>query len=175
MKKMLIYVAVLFAVATQAQEAGKDFTSKEFNWTIKVPQGYTKTALADDDEPAEIVFAIEEGEINYMELTQEAYDEEEDGDYGDFQELFGSMMEQNLVAQFDEEATVDFKSTKENIGGKEFYRFDYTISYPGEEPLYYMHIFSSLINKKDVCMSIAYAEKEEGDVLLKAWRASKFK
>jgi hypothetical protein len=177
MKKIVVLTALLFSAALFAQEAGKDFYSADYKWTIKIPVGYTKAEFApeDYDETEKLIFVVENGEEDYMEATDSPYDVAEDGDYAEMQGLIADMMKQGLERQL-AEADITMVSKKETINGREFFHHDYTIVYPDDDLTLKIHLFNALFEgTKDFNMTISYIDQSEGDVLLTAWRASKFK
>ncbi|MES2484367.1 MAG: hypothetical protein V4581_00230, partial [Bacteroidota bacterium] len=174
MKKLLVLIVAVFALTANAQEGGKDFYSAEFKWTIKVPAGFVKSLDEGDVEPGEVIMAVDKDEVSYMEATQQPYDVNEDGDYGELQELVGDMMKENLESQFSETNEIVMTSAKEKIGGYDFYRFNYTITDTSDDSVLYLHMFSAFISNKDFCMSISYVDKADGETMLKAWKASTF-
>ena len=175
MKKLLIIIVAVFALAANAQEGGKDFYSAEFKWTIKVPAGFIKSIDDGESEPGEVIMAVDKDETSYMEATQQPYDVNEEGDYGETQELVGIIMKENLESQFSESNEIIMTSAKEKISGHDFYRFDYTITDTSDDSVLYVHMFSAFISNKDFCMSISYVDKADGAKMLKAWKDSTFK
>lgn len=176
MKKLFLCVSLFIVASLSAQVGGKDFTYKPMKWTIKVPAGFEKGEADEDllEEGEEIIFTVAKSESETMEVTVADYNEEEDGDYGTMQEMSATFVEGILKSAIEDEGgELEVTTEKETIGGKTFYHHTYTMVFDGETTI--MHLFNGLIVGKDFCMDISYADTAEGEIMLKAFRDSKFK
>jgi len=194
MKKIntIILCLVLAVVTVNAQNTpAKDFYSKEFDWTITIPENFESVSAEEwaklqnrgaeaiesttgekIESRAKTVFVFRTDQLNCFESNYQPFDVAIDGDHAESCRQVNEVLYQTFVTQM-EGITVDTASTYQTIDGLQFYTTEITVAYPTKMVLH-VFMFSRLFGKKEFTVNVMYVNKEKGKVMLAAWRKSKF-
>lgn len=170
----------------------QEYFSKEIGWTIEIPQGWTVNDLEKTKESADRgMKAIQEStntEIDYSELknlitfqknqsnlfqsSSEPFKPEYEGEWEEHLQYVKALAYEtyeNRGIKADSSET-----TIEKINGLDFHTFSYTIYGPKDEVILKQILYSRLINGFDFGVNINYNNENDRDVMLKAFKNSKF-
>lgn len=167
------------------------YNSKEIGWTIEIPAGYKLISKAkievNDQKGKEAIGEVYDGEVtadslqhlasfqknqlNIFDSTIERYEEKELGEYEkNNQELkkliFDTYSKQKIKA--------DTSSGKETIQGHVFHAFYIKVYGPNGTPLMSQIMYATLINGYDFGVNINYNNEIDKNLLINAFKKSKF-
>jgi type IV secretory pathway VirD2 relaxase len=198
MKKTLSFIvaSILITQICNGQDTTKrnEFYNKEFKWKILVPEGFDtmsaeqyealqkqgvkdleKTINGKIDGVAKRICAYKSKNsiFNYFEANQQFFDMKTNGDFfaqckGDDDEVYDTFKRQLF-----NNTKIDTTISNETIDGLVFRKFKLQISFDNERALN-MYIYSMLFDNKEFTVVIEYLNKTKGDLILNAWRNSKF-
>jgi hypothetical protein len=195
MRTLLLPLLITFAFfhtgKSQVKSSSKEFFSKEFNWTIQIPEGFEpvsaeewkkmqnrgleaieKTYDTEVENMAKTIFVVKNGLFNYFEANYQPFNKEKDGDYLESFKEVNSIVYGTFEAQMPN-AKLDSASSQETIDGKVFQTFKVTITVPNIIVMEFL-MYSRLFGDKEFTVNSLTVDKEKRRVLLEAWRSSKF-
>lgn len=182
--------------ATKKTDEGEireqEYFSKEIGWTIEIPQGWTVTDLEKTKESTERgMKAIQEStntKIDYSELknlitfqknqsnlfqsSSEPFKPQYEGEWEEHLQYVKALAYETYENQGIKADSSE--TTIEKINGLDFHTFSYTIYGPKDEVILKQILYSRLINGFDFGVNINYTNENDRDVMLKAFKNSKF-
>lgn len=190
---MITCALLLFQVShAQVHAATKQVFSPDFKWKLTIPDGFEplsaeqiaqlqqngKEAMEKSiDKKIEnhttSICAFKNGLANYFEANQQPFDKKIDGDYLASCKAVDEVLYKTFKEQVAPGTQIDTTYSKETIDGLEFERFEMKVNLGATAKLN-MLMYNRLFGDKEFTASIVYIEKEMGDLILTAWRKSKF-
>jgi hypothetical protein len=187
----LLTLTLLIRCSGQTAEQ-KEIYSKEFNWSIKIPDNFDnvsgeewekmqnkglsaieKTYGQDVENKSKIIFVFKSGQLNYFESNYQPFDEDVDGDYGESFEAVNQILYETFISQMPG-IEIDTARTTEVIDNLDFHVYKMKITYPNDMVLNFM-MYSRLFDKREFTVNIIYVDGAKGEQMKQAWVASKFK
>ena len=188
---LLLFSSVFQGCHGQVKPAPIEIFNEEFNWRIQIPQGFEsvsaeqwmkmqnrgaeaieKTYDTEVENHSKTIFVFKSDQFNYFESNYQPFDTAADGNYLENFRNVNDVLYGTFEAQMPN-AKLDSASSQETIDGKLFQTFKTTIVIPGKITMEYL-MYSRLFGKKEFTVNIMTVDKEKQNVLLKAWRNSKF-
>ena len=188
--KILLLLLLLTTVDCFSQDL-KQFYSKEFNWRIDIPDGFTTVSAQKAEEtdakgklalektlgqPIENkaidIFRFQRDKQNYFQANYQPYDERKDGKYRKNLGMLHKVVYQTFATQFPT-VKIDSVTTTETISGIKFVAYKMSINIPNKGTME-MYMYSHLFGKKDFTVTIICRDEKVGQDILAAWRGSKF-
>ena len=192
--KKIVLAFLFFSVPLFAQQAGEKHFFKEFNWTIQIPEGFEKVDPKEWEKQREkgldmveevyeakldsvlvvskTILILKKGQFNHIEVCRQPFDPAIDGDYAEVNKEVAEILYNTFKEQMPG-STIDMKTGSENIGGKNFLKNDYVVTFPNGMT-FYAHMYSRLFGKKELAVNIMYVDKKVGNALLDAFKTSVF-
>ncbi|EJL74252.1 hypothetical protein [Chryseobacterium populi] len=185
---------ILFLLLFQnysAQSSDSDFYSKDFKWTIKIPEGFEKVnneewakmqgkgedALEKTSgqkviNQAKIIFVVKSSNFNYLEANYQPFDPSVDGNYEETNKAVNDVLYQTFKDNMPG-SKIDTVSTKEKINNLLFYKYVTKITMPNNMVME-LQMYSRLFDKKEFTINIMFMDPKKGEEMINAWKASKF-
>ena len=205
MKKIIIVVTIVITTLVSCGKADPHpqvdegtvknnlYTSEEIGWSIEIPENWTvidkEKAKANVEKGYKVIEETIEGEIDYSELknligfkknqfnifqsTSEPVVEEYEGEWEVNNELLKGIIYNTYLNQGIKSDTS--ATTIEKINGLDFKKYSFTIYSPNGEVIIEQIVYSKLINGYDFSVNINYNNEEDKDVMMNAWKNSRFK
>ena len=205
MKKIIIVVTIVITTLVSCGKADPNqqvdegtvknniYTSEEIGWSIEIPENWTvidkEQAKANVEKGSKVIEETIEGEIDYSELknligfkknqfnifqsTSEPVVEEYEGEWEVNNELLKGIIYNTYLNQGIKSDTS--ATTIEKINGLDFKKYSFTIYSPNGEVIIEQIVYSKLINGYDFSVNINYNNEEDKDVMMNAWKNSRFK
>lgn len=196
MKKKITYLFIsftLFAITLNAQTAAKrEIFSKEFNWTITLPEGFEAMSQEEQERiekkgkdalesttgmPIEnhvkSIFVFKKDQAHYFEANYQPFDTAIDGNYDESCKAVYDILFETFQTQMAGAKIERFNAT-EKIDGLEFHTFTVKVQLPNNMVMTMM-MFNRLYDKKDLSVNIIYIDQTKGMEMLNSLRQSKFK
>ncbi|MEO6632973.1 MAG: hypothetical protein ABIN13_14655 [Mucilaginibacter sp.] len=180
-----------FAHAQDTQTTKQVF-SPDFNWRLTIPDGFEsltaeqfaklqqrgtdaleKSSGSKIENNTKKICSFKNGTANYFEANGQPFDAATDGDYLTTCRGVNDLLYRTFKEQVPKGTQIDTTFAKEVVAGLQFERFEMKIKL-GPAATLTMLMYSRLFEKKEFTATIAYVEKEKGDLILAAWRNSKF-
>ncbi|WP_407428836.1 hypothetical protein [Arcticibacter sp.] len=190
-----ILAMILFASSSciaQTTAAPKEIYNKDFDWTITIPENFEMVSREDwqkmqnrgaeaientidgtVDNQAKTIFVFNSDRFNYFESNYQPFDSTKDGNYLESHRAVQNVLYETFKAQM-QNPRIDSLSSTETIDGLKFYVNKMIIYLPDDivmELLMYSHLFGT----RDFTVNILTIDKNKQNVLLQAWRESKFR
>ncbi|UUC45311.1 hypothetical protein [Flavobacterium cerinum] len=169
----------------------KKFHSKDFNWTITIPDNFETVSKSDwtkiqnrgqqaieDTFDQEIdnqsvnIFVFKNDQFNYFEACHQPFDPKIDGNYvqscKDVNNLLYKVMQEQLPG-----SPIDTLRTVEKIDNLEFQVFKIAQTLPNQKT-FTMIMYNRLFGKKELAVNIMYMDEAKGKQMLSSWRNSTF-
>ncbi len=192
-RNAFVVLLLLQTVFCRGQSAadGQEFHSKEFDWTISIPNGFVKMADSTQakmqqkgtdliekaydmkvDNQAKTMCAFRSDPFHYFEANYQPFDVAKDGDYETTFKGVSDILYGTFVANMPK-TRLDSSFGREIVAGKEFHVFHVTI-YITPQVTMHMLMYSRLFGKREFTVTILYVDEAKGKALLEAWRQSHF-
>jgi len=200
--KAVLYVTILlmfFSNCTnnnsssrgQAADNKNKLFDTTFNWSIVMPEGFTKMSEADlsglknegraftkdagfkTDAGKKTIFAFEDGPDNIFEASYQVENDDMVGIHPlsqKTQDLFLYLALKNKVPN----AVIDTATSIEKVSNLEFRKSTTSIIFP-DGLHYFTYRYSRLFDHKLFTLTIGYSDEEKGRAILGAWQKSTFK
>ena len=194
-KCVLIYIIAWCALAgcrTKTDSNSQTLHSKDFNWTITIPEKFAsvspddwaklqnKGAQAIEDtfgekveNQATTIFVFKSGDYNYLESNHQSFDPELDGDYLQSCRGVNEIVYETFKAQIPA-AKIDSTSSVERISGLDFHTFKIVLDLPNGMKIH-SFMYNRLFGNRDFSLNITYVDEEAGERMRQAWFGSRFK
>lgn len=194
MKKFIFLILFLSSFVSgfsQGKTKSKNFYNKDFKWTIAIPEDFENvspkewakmqdrgkeaienTMNEEVTNQATVLFAIKNGQFNYMESNYQPFDEEVDGNYQETMAALNAILYETFTNQMPD-AKVDTSTTTTEISGLTFRTFNIRLEFPNGIVMNTI-MFSRLFGKRDFTVNIVYVDELEGKKMKDAWFGSKF-
>jgi hypothetical protein len=195
MKKYLLLFSIVTLLAqscnSQTGTAKKEVYNKDFKWHISIPQDF-ETVPAETwakmqnkgtkaientyngkvENQAKNIFVFRTDQFNYFESNYQPFDIKTDGDYIASCRNVDDILYNTFKAQMPD-AKLDSVTSTAVINKLTFQTFKLKITFPNAVILNLM-MYSHLFNNKEFTVNIMYVDKNKGDLMLNAWKNSRF-
>lgn len=131
-----------------------------------------KTYDAKVDNQAKTIFVFKNDQFNYFESNYQPFDTATDGSYLESCKNVNEILYQTFIAQMPG-VKVDSVTSVERIDNLEFQTLKMKVTYPNNMVLN-VFMFTRLFDKREFSVNIMYVDKTKGDLMINAWRKSKF-
>jgi len=188
----LSMILIVLSITGTAQiEAGKEFSYKQLNWKIIIPQGTTVVSAQESirlegkgaeaiektygekvENNATTIFVVKYDDLNYFEANQQPYDSISEPDYPTYFRGINEMLYETFKKQIPN-GTIDTSSSEELIAGLTFQKFRISISLPNNIVIRLI-MFSRPFADKEFTVNIMYVDEEKGIRMMNAWKKSSF-
>lgn len=171
---------------------GRTYTSRDIGWTINIPDRWeivSQDRLEKlDKKGLEAIESVVEGSVDYSKLkhlisfsnnqfnifqsTIEPFESEYDGEWEDINKAL-----KEIILRTYKENGIRADATEisnESIDGLVFQKYEVTLYSPKGEVFLRQLMYSKLINGFDFGLSISYNNSLDKNIMLKAWRDSRF-
>jgi hypothetical protein len=181
----------LFFQSCKEQTEKKEIYNKEFNWKITIPENFEnvsadqwikmqgkgadaieKTYNAKVENKAKIIFVFKSDQLNYLESNYQPFDTTQDGNYLESCKNVNNILYETFITQMPD-IKIDTITSVEIIDGLRFQTFKMKVTYPNKMVMNVL-MFSRLVDKKEFSVNIMYVDKAKGELMLMAWKNSKF-
>ncbi|MEJ6829103.1 MAG: hypothetical protein QNK61_02815 [Akkermansiaceae bacterium] len=169
------------------------YTSEEIGWTMRIPDGWTILSRKKVDEferkGSELIgdtlgedldfqglknlLDLQKDQFNIFQSTSQPFEVEYDGEWEETNEALKDVLLETFQNQGIKAAISETRI--ENIDGVVFNIYDTTIFAPDGKVILHQTMYSSLINGYDFGANLSYNNEDFRDIMLTAWRESKFK
>lgn len=205
MKKIIIAVTIVITSLVSCGKADPNqqvdegivknniYTSEEIGWSIEIPEDWTvidkEQTKANNERGLKAIEETIDGKIDYSELrnligfqknqfnlfqsTSEPFVEEYDGEWEENNDALKEIIYMTYInngIKTDSSAT-----TIEKINGLDFKKFSFTIYSPNDEVILEQIMYSRFIEGYDFSVNINYNNEKDKDVMMNAWKNSRFK
>ena len=194
----LIIFIVVFLQICSGQPPSKDslskdeFYNREFKWRISIPPGFDtisteqytalkkeglkdlkKTDIKENDGLLKRICAYKSNIFNYFEANHFSFDKKMPGDFfarrkNDDDEVY-AYYKSILFANTKMDTTI----SDETISNLVFRKFKLQVSL-NDKTILNMYVYSRLFADEEFSIVIVYANETKGEMILNAWRNSKF-
>lgn len=194
MKKTILFITVILIAQIcrgQVDTTERGVYCKEFKWKISIPEGFVNitpeqyaklqqkgTEVLEKASNGKIennttrVFAFKTDQFHYFESNYQPFDPLKDGDFATSCRSVYDIIYAGLKKQLPEGTKMDSTISTEVIDHLIFQRFEMKLNL--NKLVLTMLMYNRLFDKKDLTISIFYADKSKGDLILNSWRNSKF-
>ena len=190
----VIFLLSLFvqSCSGQTKTPKREIFNSDFNWTITIPENFEKLSSAewkklqnkgtkaieknndiDIENQSKNLFIFRSDQLNYIESNYQPFDTTINGKYIDSFNAVNSMLFKTFMTQFPN-IRIDTSTTIEIIDNLSFYTYKMKIHYQNNLK-WNVLMFRRLFDNRDFTVNIMYTDEKKGELMLKAWRASKFK
>ncbi|WP_316839313.1 hypothetical protein [Pedobacter gandavensis] len=193
--RIINYILICSALISQSCNGQiapkKEIFNKEFNWKITIPEGFEnvnavewakmqnkgkeaieKTYGGEVENKTKVIFAFRADKFNYFESNWQPYDVSKDGDYLESCKKINQILFDTFKNQMPG-AKLDSLSSEQTIDGLKFNKFKMVINFPNNMVMDFI-MFNRLFDKKEFTVSIIGIDKKKTELLLEAWKNSKF-
>jgi hypothetical protein len=169
----------------------KEIYNKEFNWKITIPENFQNVSVEEWTElqnkgadaiektydekvinRAKTIFVFKSDEFNYFESNYQPFDISIDGDYIESCKNVNDVLYETFKSQMPN-IKIDTTRVVEKIDDLEFQTFKMKIVYPNKMVLNVI-MYSKLFDKKEFTVNIMFVDNKKGQLMLEAWKKSKF-
>ena len=191
----LIYFIICFTITLQSCNGQttpkKEIYNQDFNWTITIPENFQnvsaeewaklqnkgaeaieKTYEEEVINQSKTIFVFKSDQFNYFESNYQPFDISIDGDYLESCKNVNDILYETFKAQMPN-IKIDTTKTVEKIDDLEFQTFKMKIEYPNKM-VFNVFMYSRLFDKKEFTVNIMYVDNKKGQLMLEAWKKSKF-
>ena len=187
----LVFLAGIQSCYSQAKTNPETVHIKDFNWTVTIPENFQLIEEREWDETekqgqdaieetfgeelvnqAVTIFAYKNDRFNNFEANWQPYDPEIDGEYQETYHMVNEILYQTFESQMPG-AKLDSVTSKQQISGLEFRRFDITIDFPNGVRMKTIG-FSRLFGEREFTVNITYIDEKIGKKMLDAFLGSRF-
>ncbi len=191
----LIYFIICFTITLQSCNGQttpkKEIYNHDFNWTITIPENFQNVSAEEwaklQNKGAEAIektyeekvinqsktiFVFKSDQFNYFESNYQPFDISIDGDYLESCKNVNDILYETFKAQMPN-IKIDTTKAVEKIDNLEFQTFKMKIEYPNKMVLNVL-MYSRLFDKKEFTVNIMYVDNKKGQLMLEAWKKSKF-
>lgn len=195
MKQLITILGLIFILQncnSQTKTDKKEIFNKDFNWTITIPENFEtvtpeewmrmqnkgvdlieKTYETKIEDNTKTIFVFKSDQFNYFESNYQPFDTIENGNYDESCREVNKILYGTFESQMPN-AKLDSMSSKEIINGLTFNKFKTTIYFPNKMVMEYL-MYSRLFDKREFTVNIMTVDEAKQQVLLDAWKNSKFK
>ena len=201
--KKILFLGLTFLVAACKQSDPNDhidegkiiqnvYRSEEIGWVMEIPNGWTiltrdevdayedkgKEVLSDafsEDynlEGLKNLLHFKKDQFNIFQSTSEPFSEEYEGEWSDNNRALKDVLLETYKNQGINTESSDIEV--EEVDGVTFEVFDILLKAPNGKKLGTQRMYASLINGYDFGANMTYTEDSNLDIMLSAWRKSKF-
>lgn len=182
---------ILTLQSCTGQPKKKEVYNDMFKWTITIPEKFEnvnpeewkrlqnkgmdaieKTYDGKLENDSKTIFAFKNDQFNYFESNYQPFDSTKDGSYLESFKSVNEMLYATFKAQMPD-AKIDTATSQETIAGLSFYTFKTTIYFPNKMVMD-LWMYSRLFDKKEFTVNIMTVDKTKRELLLDAWKTSKF-
>lgn len=175
----------------QTKTSQKAIYNSDFKWSITIPEDFEsvspeewskmqskgtdaieKTYETKIVNQAKSIFVFKSGQFNYLESNYQPFDPAKDGDYSESCRNLYEISYQTIKTQMPG-VKIDTISAKKIIDNLEFRGFRMIVTYPNNVVLNVL-MYSRLFDKKEFTVNILFVDKSKGELMIKAWKDSKF-
>lgn len=179
-------------IAKKGTLSKNEFYSKEFRWKILIPAGFEsesaeqyealhKNGAAELEkslngkikDQSKQICSFKNEKFNYFEANEQPFDAKTEAEYLTICKNVDDLLYNNFKKQTGDDAKIDTTLSIEKIDGLAFQCFKLQMI-SNDEIIMNMFTYSRLFNKKEFTVAIVFINKEKGDLILDAWRNSKF-
>jgi hypothetical protein len=190
--QLTIISTFLTSCIAQSNKEQRQFYSKDFKWTITIPAGFDtvnaekwnqmqnrgaeaigKTFGEKPESRAKTIFVFLNDKFNYFESNYQDFDVTKDGDYRESCKNVNNILYQTLETQM-KGAKLDSSFTTTLISGLVFQTFKMVVTFPKNNMVLKMYLFSRLFGKKEFSVNITAVDKQKEKEALDAWLNSRF-
>lgn len=196
MKRYNLFLIAFFLIIKvcegQAVTTKNTFFNADFKWAITIPDSFEpvsskqytalrkygtammeKTINGKIEDTAKLIYSFKSDLFNYFEANQQPFDIKIDGDY-----LAHCKEEDNAIYDTYKRLSssafkIDTAISTETIDGLKFQFFKLHMTYH-DKMAFDMMVYSKLFEKKEFTVVILYNNKLKGDLIINAWKNSKF-
>ena len=194
MKKLnyiILCLIILFASCTAQTSPKNEIYNKDFNWRITLPKNFDtvsatewtkmqnkgidaveKTFDEKVDNQAKTIFVFKSDKLNYFESNYQPFDTATDGSYLEACNSVHAVLYETFLTQMPG-VIIDTIASIQKIDDLAFNTYEMKVTYPNNMVLH-AHMFSMLFGKKDFSVNIMYVDNPKGELMLDAWKKSKF-
>jgi len=191
MKYLFIISFAFLMNSCKGQTNKREFYNKQFNWKIEIPEGFEKVSSKESKinekrgtealektyggkipNQATTIFEFVNNETNYFDSNYQPFDTISDGNYLESCKNVNEILYNTFKTQL-QDVQIDSATSTETIDSLVFQKYVIKISLPNNMTLS-MLTYSRLFDKKEFSCNIMYIDKALGELILNAWRNSKF-
>lgn len=184
-------LSTFFSCKSQQDAKKTEIFIKEFNWTITKPVNFDTVSAEEQkrlekkgteaientyhekiENAAKNILFLKNDQFNYFESNYQPFDSIESGNYIENFRSVNDLLYGAFEVQMPN-AKLDSTSSTEIISGLTFQTFNVKISLPDNKIMDFW-MYSRLFGSREFSVNIITADKEKQNVLLEAWRSSKF-
>ncbi|MDB4921352.1 hypothetical protein [Mucilaginibacter sp.] len=193
-RTLLLLITLLFfenICFGQIGTSKNEVFNKEFNWHITIPNNF-KSLSADDytklqqkgvnamekttdskiENNSTPIFAFRADQLHYFESNSQPFDTIKDGNYAEVSKEVYNILFETFKQQMPS-AKLDSSLSTEIIDKLTFIRLNILITLPNKVVIN-MLMYNRLFDKKELTVTMMFVDKDKGDMLLNAWRNSRF-
>ena len=187
----IICTTIALQSCTGKKTLKREVYNQDFNWTITIPENFD-TVTAEQwarlqnkgrdaiektyDEKLDIrtktIFVFKSDQLNYFESNYQPFDTAIDGNYLESVKNVNDMLYHTFESQIPG-VKIDTATSAEIIDKLEFQTLKSKVTYPNNRVLNFF-MFTRLFDDKQLSVNIMYVDKAKGELMLNAWRKSKF-
>jgi hypothetical protein len=119
------------------------------------------------------VFSFKSGQLNDFEASQQPENSKTEDEFVLNCKKVSDLLFNSFKKQVPGDTKLDSEISKEKIDGLTFQLFKVQMTFANKNELNVM-IYNGLFSNKELTVAIMYLDKDKGDLLLNAWRNSKF-
>ena len=170
----LIYFIICFTITLQSCNGQttpkKEIYNQDFNWTITIPENFQNVSAEEwaklQNKGAEAIEKTYEEEVINQSKTIFVFKSDQ------FNYFESNYQYETFKAQMPN-IKIDTTKTVEKIDDLEFQTFKMKIEYPNKM-VFNVLMYSRLFDKKEFTVNIMYVDNKKGQLMLEAWKKSKF-
>lgn len=188
-----VFICLTFIFQGCAGQSGtkKKIFNKDFNWSITIPDNFDtvsaeqwakiqnrgadaieKTYDQKVENKSKTIFIFKSDQLNYFESNYQPFDTAVDGNYEASCNNVKEMLYQTFITQM-QGVKVDTVTSTEKVDNLDFQTLKMNVTYPNNMVLNIL-MFSRLFDKREFSVNIMYVDKAKGELMLNAWKQSKF-
>jgi hypothetical protein len=194
MKRLNYYIIALSLLCQSCvgqTSPKKEIYNADFKWTITIPENFDTVSAAQwakiqnrgleavektydqkIDNQAKTIFVFKSDQFNYFESNYQPFDTAIDGNYLASCKTVNEMMYQTFNTQMPG-IRIDTAAFSETIDNLKFQVLKMKVTYPNKMVLN-VFMFSRLFDKKEFSVNIMYVDTKKGELMIDAWKRSKF-
>jgi hypothetical protein len=194
MKQLFLVLLIFVATTLNAQVAGEEYTVEEFGWTMTIPEGFEVVAPKDWEKHryngleiiedyinedldealniTEVIYVINSGDHNVLEVNKQPYDTAIDGDPVENDKFLAEVLSEAFKQKIPD-AIIETKFSSEELNGKLFRKT--TMVLKKDKFQFVSYMYSKIFDDTELTINIMYINPLKGMQMVKALKASTFK